>query len=717
MRRRIALDGITDDAIRILPELAAHPACELTRIYSADARVHLRRLALFEPHAAALLQRLLSDDPTTLAGLDVVSPAEAIALCRGAASDPPPEAAHAEVLQAIADIADSVDLAARPASLFARLLEVAVAATGATGGSLLLVEDAALRIHAALGLEPELWAKVRLAIGAGLAGRAWAETRPFTVSGRADPSHFEIAHPRHDVASALLAPLVHAGSVHGVLCLHHASEADHFANVDLDWAASLGAALARIADRAIAWQTAARGAERNAIADAVRQTLGAQTPAAEWDAALCRLAAERAGGGSATLWRIDGDGDPERLRFAASSLPGGALGAPTLLAAGQGLDGRAARSREPLFLRDADRLAYAALPLVTAQSTLLGVLSVQCGEPAEPAAACEDVLRAIADEAAALLAHCEAQQRAGERALRAEAIVEAAAEIAALRDPDHIAQALAARATLLCEADAVFVRVLDPARARHRLAAPRDAAEWFDAARSALDRRAAGEALRRRAPIDVDPEADGAASAVLALPILAGKRALGILSLHADAPRRFSAAARRAAAQLATFAAIALDTASTPLATPAPTRADTLLSAAAIDARIDAEIARAAAGGPGAAFAIVTCRIENAAELGAAATACALGAAASGITERCRPFDAAATTSDASLLVLLPAPGPVPAERIAQLARGVAEAVAKEPSTADAALVFGHATYPGEAPDTSRSALLARAAEPRIRIV
>jgi hypothetical protein len=307
-----------------------------------------------------------------LAGLEVLTPAEAIALCPGAAPARSDDAAQAELLQAIRDVADAVELASAPASLFARLLEVAVAATGATGGSLLLVEDAVLRVRAAAGLEPELWAKVRLAIGARLAGRAWAEARPFSVSGRADPAHFEIAHERPDVASALLAPLAHAGSVHGVLCLHHTTEADRFAALDLDWAGALGAALARAVERALAMQAAERGAERDAIAVAVERALGAATPRAERDAALCRIAAEYAGAGSATLWRTGAEADAERLRFAASSLTGGALGAPTELTAGQGLDGRAARTCEALFLRDADRLAYAALPLVGADATLLG---------------------------------------------------------------------------------------------------------------------------------------------------------------------------------------------------------------------------------------------------------------------------------------------------------------------------------------------------------
>jgi predicted signal transduction protein with EAL and GGDEF domain len=67
---------------------------------------------------------------------------------------------------------------------------------------------------------------------------------------------------------------------------------------------------------------------------------------------------------------------------------------------------------------------------------------------------------------------------------------------------------------------------------------------------------------------------------------------------------------------------------------------------------------------------------------------------------------------------LLPDLGPAPAERVARLARAVAEHVTKDEALnrpARVALAFGYAVHPADA--GTREALLARAREPRIRML
>src|SRR5215831_14310962 len=70
--RRIAVLGATDDAIHALPRLARDPGVELVCVYDADALAVRRRLAVYPPAAAALLQKLLTDDPGALEGLELV---------------------------------------------------------------------------------------------------------------------------------------------------------------------------------------------------------------------------------------------------------------------------------------------------------------------------------------------------------------------------------------------------------------------------------------------------------------------------------------------------------------------------------------------------------------------------------------------------------------------------------------------------------------------
>ena len=66
MGRRIAVYGANDEALQLLPLLTSHPDLEVTAVFDPQAAVHRRRLALLDPPLAALLQRLLSDDPRVL---------------------------------------------------------------------------------------------------------------------------------------------------------------------------------------------------------------------------------------------------------------------------------------------------------------------------------------------------------------------------------------------------------------------------------------------------------------------------------------------------------------------------------------------------------------------------------------------------------------------------------------------------------------------------
>ena len=63
------------------------------------------------------------------------------------------------------------------AALFPRLLETAVGVTGAEGGSLMLLDEATreLRVRVATDVEQELWPKIRVPLGEGIAGRVAAE--------------------------------------------------------------------------------------------------------------------------------------------------------------------------------------------------------------------------------------------------------------------------------------------------------------------------------------------------------------------------------------------------------------------------------------------------------------------------------------------------------------------------------------------------------------
>jgi GGDEF domain-containing protein len=326
---------------------------------------------------------------------------------------------------------------------------------------------------------------------------------------------------------------------------------------------------------------------------------------------------------------------------------------------------------------------------------------VQCGA----GDASEHALRVLAGCAAAALDRRARDERERARAARRAAVAEAGLRILAADGADRVAEELAAAAALVLDAEHVFVRVLDAERRQMRLRVPREP-RGVDEALAALDRRAAREALHRRSAIEAGE--GEAAEALLVLPILLGGRALGTLGLYdrrAPAPPRFDATERVLAEQLAAFAGRALAAGQPAVAAPVPRD---------LAQRIDEELARAAESQASPAFALVLCRIENAAELGAVAAALALQRTTAALAQQLRAFDALAPLGPDGAAALLPAPGPAPAERIARLARAVAEAIAKE-DDARVALAFGWALHPGDG--DRASALLERAAETRIRML
>ncbi|MBS1105290.1 MAG: hypothetical protein H6Q91_792 [Deltaproteobacteria bacterium] len=756
MGRRIAVYGANDEALRLLPLLANHPDLEVTAVFDPQAAVQRRRLALLDPQLAALLQHLLSDDPRVLSddprleavidagiappfrtrfaplvarGLEVLS-LSAARHSWGAA--PATDDPKRELLQALEEIAAAVDLAAAPTALFARLLEVSIAAIGAAGGSLLLREPDAERlgVRAAVGLEPELWPKVQVRLGEGIAGRVWAEGRALAVHGRANPEAFEITRERFDVAASLCVPLHHAGAVCGVLNLHHPTRADLFSEDDVVFGEELGALVARIAARAEALLALRKRALRADVAAEVARVLGERAPLELRLAALCRHAASRVGHGIATLWWREEtaagrapDGAPS-LRLAASSLPGGALGAAARLTPGEGVDGRVAHDREPIFLRRGDRLAYAALPLL-AGAKLLGVLSVQPGSDAPESGDEEDTLREVAAAAASGLDRELRAERAEMRATRGEAVHEATLRLLAERDADRIAESVASSAALILDAEHVIVRALDPGRHRFRVRCHIGAASGPQGdALAQLDRRVAREALRRHALLDgaelaPGDEDEAETRDLLVAPLTHGGRALGTLAVYdkrAPAGPHFDALDRELLLRLAAVTARALASA-LPGEAPSDAEDERLSSFAHFVRRIDEEIARAAASATDTpAFALVTCRIENWNALpGELATRIARNTQAAFMAQL-RSFDVATRTAPAALCALLPIPGAAASEHVARLARAVAEAVAKEDDAAErVALGFGYALYKGCG--ETRTDLLADAAEPRIRML
>jgi hypothetical protein len=239
VRKRLGIVGHSDEGLALLPLLEANPDVELAGILTDDVESARRALARVDPKYAVRSYQLLVTDAAALLrtpGLVALIDAEAPPSLRSTLESAPergvqvttpliakllyafgPVDAHRkpDLLQALGEILESYNLTVDRRGLLNRILQIAVGATGADRGSLMLWDDAdgRLYVEAAIGIEKELIPKIRVRPGEGIAGRAFEEKTPLLLSGKADQRRYEITRERSDVESAISVPLSSASAL------------------------------------------------------------------------------------------------------------------------------------------------------------------------------------------------------------------------------------------------------------------------------------------------------------------------------------------------------------------------------------------------------------------------------------------------------------------------------------------------------------------------
>ncbi len=762
MRKRIGIYGATDEALSLIPLLSANAGIEIVAVVDRDALRLLERLPHLEPGVAALLEQTLGNDPSVLVedpalhavidagtaapfaqqypaalerGVQIVSPLTARLLW---GLGVPSTDRQGELLQALHEVVESYNLTVDTDELFRRMLEIAIGVTGADGGSLLLLDEAGeeLSVRVAVGIEPELWPKIRMRLGEGIAGRVAQEGRSLRLRGRADRERFRIVRERLDVESALSVPLVHQGQVLGVLNLHHRTRPDAFGEEHLAFTEELARLDAQIIARAQEHEALRSRANRYDAVREVRAILGGNAPLPARLRRLCEFVASRAGGGIASLYTRDlPEGD---LRLVASSLAGGGLGAEYRVAPGQGIDGEVAQTRRAALLRDADgAIKYAALPLV-AGSVLVGVLSFQAGADGPRGRDAEETLLEIAAAAAEEIHTAQREARMTSRANVASATNEAGIRMISSTDPSEVLRLGTSSAAMVLEADHAVLRLQDEETGRYVIRSYFGSADGpLQERLFRLDKRVSVDVIRRGAPLlerDVPGNARLAAQgaevrSLLAAPLRRDGRIVGTLSLYdkmsadrftadcfadddAEAFARFVSYLERAIAN-SLFYERARRFRSFDEETGLPT-------SAFLAQRIREEIARLGPREGGLAVAVA--RIENFPEIESGGdpvkTSRVVARVVESLRSHAREFDVVSRFENAEFAMLLPDPGHDPARRVLDLGRAVAEDVTKEErlnTPVRIAMSFGYAVHPADGADAD--ALLARAREPRIHMV
>ncbi len=762
MRKRIGIYGASDEALALIPLLSANPAVEIAAVVDPDALELLERLPRLPPGVAALLEQTLTNDPQALVGdtslhavidagqgrpfakrfptalergLQVVSPLTARLLW---GLGVPSHERQVDLLQALHEIVDSYNLTVDSDELFVRMLEIAIGVTGAEGGSLMLVDEAGreLAVRVAVGVERELWPKIRVPLGEGIAGRVASEGQPLRLRGKADRQRFRIARERLDVESAISVPLLHDGRVLGVLNLHHRTRMDAFDDDALAFTEELARLDAQIIARAQQHEALTLQAARYAAVQEVSAILAGREPLADRLRRLCEWVAARTGGGIATIYQVEHAAGG--LRLVATSLAGGNLGGEYRVAPGRGIDGQAAQSRTPSFLRQPDgAVAYAALPLMDGEQ-LVGVLATQSGSEPPRGRAAEETLLEIAATAARKIADAEREVRMAARAERASAVNETGIRMITTTDPAELLRLGTSSAAMVLEADHAVLRLQDEDTQRFVIRSYFGSADGpLQERLFRLDKDVSVEVLRRRAPrLERDVAADLPLAAhgtdvrsLLAAPLRRDGQLVGTLALYDKiAADRFSAGAfdEDDAALFAQFVSYFERAIANALFYEKARRfrnfdEDTgLPNAAYLAQRIREEAARA--GTRDGAFALAIVRIANFPELEAAGdpvkTRRAVHMVVDALRRNAREFDVVTRCENAEFGLLIPDPGHDAAQRVLDLARAVSEDVTRDErvnTPQRIALTFGYAVHAKDGHDAQ--SLLARARDPRIHMV
>lgn len=759
MRRRLGIWGASEESLRLLRLLTGNPDIEVNRIYDADVSAALERARRLGEDLAHQIAPILVDDIAaffaeqdfdaiidsdgdfanhapggTRTPLQVVTPLTARLLWGYgiAARD-----RKAELLQALHEVVESVDLTIEADELFERMLEIAVGVTGAEGGSLMLLDSDAqvLRMRVARGVEPELWPKIRVSLGQGISGRVAAEGRPIHLRGRADRRSYDLMRERVDVESALCVPLIHAGQVLGVLNVHHATRADVFSDEDLSFMEQLAKLDAQIIARAQEHESLRTQAARYDAIREVQKILRGPALLSDRLEEFCRFMADRAGQGIAHLYLKEADGS---LRMAATSLTGGGFGGEYRLEPGAGVDGEAVRLQRATLLHHEDgRLGYAALPLL-AGTQLVGLLSVQAGRQAEQSKRTPENWQEIAAAAAETIARTDREARLATRAERINAINETSIRMLSCSEPNEVARLATSSAAMILEADHAILRLQDPTTRRYSIRSYFGAAEGSaQESLFKLDKAVTVDAIRRRAPhliqdASLDPnlsELSDEMRSVLTAPIKRSGEVIGTVSIYDKVAldrffaSRFDDEDLQVFGRFIAYVERALDHALSHRENQQHRNFDEetgLPNLSYLEKRLQEEVSRAA--GRENALALCVCRLENRDELIAEAGAAHMGRVINCLAEsmhtHLRDFDVLARIDKDEFAVLMPEPGRTPGERVFELARAVADAVSKDEALNQpvrVGLAFGYGVHPADG--TDKSALLDHARKPRIRMV
>ncbi len=763
MRKRIAIAGHSDEGLGLIPLLEANPDVEICAILSDDREAAMRALSRTAPALEeSFADKITIDAQSVLRtpGLvafidcDMSGPLReilAIAPERGVqvttpmiakllyAFGPVDGTRKPDLLKALSEILESYNLTVDRSGLLNRILQIAVGATGADRGSLMLYDSEIerLRVVVAIGLERELLPKIQVSPGEGIAGRAFEDRQAILVRGRADHERYRIARERSDVESAISVPLIHDDQAIGVLNLSHSQLRSAFREEDLDFVTKLAAVDARIIARTEEYHRLLGDSARLRAQAHVREILAGSSPLPQRLSAICKHVAGELSGGICHVYLLEPELQVLHLRGSSTSLD--PLAPPIELPIDGGIHGWVARHRQPVVLSqkfEDMRACFAVLPLL-GRDDLLGLLSFEGANQEEPPEILKVTMAAVAEALGSELGDALRALRLEREANRTAAMTELAARMGSARDSAELHRSITSSAAVVLDAEHSILRLHDSSTGRYQIrsyfgsAEPDSQGPLFEFEKqlsiSAISSRAPVRVINVSARSDLPTQNIDVQSALI-VPLIRDGRVQGTLSAlgradaHPLSGRSFLESDCNLLGRFAEHVQQALDQVQEREWSRHNLRFDELTglpNSAHLTERIDEEIARST--GRDRVFALIRLEISGLRELlieqrETEADRLVLSIAQE-LRAQLREFDIVARTAPDTFEVLIPEPGEEVSALLGPLARRAREAMRREP---DPNLVdrldleFGYAIFPEDAQTARGIQLLA--AKPRVKI-
>ncbi|MCZ6570992.1 MAG: GAF domain-containing protein [Deltaproteobacteria bacterium] len=760
MRKRLAIIGHGEEGLALIPLLEANPDVEVCAILTQDREATLEGLrqvqagldqrfaarvtdriedvlqteglvAIVDADPASSMEEVLSEAPAR--GIQVTTPLIAKLLY---AFGPVDATRKPDLLQTLGEILESYNFTVDRSGLLNRVLQIAVGATGADRGSLMLIDpsDDCLTVDVAIGIEKELIDKIRIRPGEGIAGRALQDRRAILLKGKADRQRYNIVRERDDVVSAISAPLIYGDQVIGVLNLSHTREHGVFTNDDLDFVQQLAHIDAKIIARAEEYHSLLRDSVRLRAQTQIRSLLSEAQPLQRRLSAVCAHIASEIKNGVCHIFVHDPDLDVLILHASSSAVD--PLASPIRLRLDEGVHGWVARSREPVVLSrklHRTQFCFAVLPLVM-QGDFLGLLSFEGTNGTEHPEILREKITAFSQALSEELHDALRELRMERETTQTAAINEFISRLRDCAESAEIHRLVTSSAAMILESEHAVLRLQDPDSGRFRIRSYFGSADTDAQAQLfAVEKELSIEAIKDRRMLrivdlesrtDLDEYRSEIRNALLQ-PLRRQERVVGTLSVLGKVVQdplggeSFSKEDQTSLSHLAQHMLQALDQVEEQERARRLQRFDEatgLPNAVQLRERIEQEIARC--GSRGRQLALIRVQIEGLATLIAQSQEegeRVLLSIAQELRGALREFDVIARTALDTFDILVPEPDAEIPALLGPLARRAREAIRREPDPTLSdrlRLAFGYALFPDEA--QTANALLERAQNTRI---